>query len=88
MGYYVYILQSQVDQTFYNGFTENPNHRIMQHNNGEMTYSSRKMPWKIVCLLEYPTKKEALMAERKIKKYDTSRLLVLVNSVKNIHQLI
>jgi putative endonuclease len=86
MGYYVYILQSEVDQTFYKGFTENPTQRLLQHNNGEMIYSSRKMPWRIVCVLEYPSKKEALIAERKIKKYDNSRLLVLINSVKNIYK--
>ena len=84
MAYYVYILQSEVDQTFYKGFTENPLQRIIQHNNGEMIYSSKKMPWKMISLFEYDTKKEALIAERKIKKYDTSRLLVLINSAKNI----
>ena len=38
----------------------------------------------MISLFEYDTKKEALIAERKIKKYDTSRLLVLINSAKNI----
>ena len=86
MAYYVYILQSEVDQTFYKGFTENPLQRIIQHNHREMIYSSKKMPWKIISLLEYDTKKEALIAERKIKKYDTLRLLVLIKSAKNIYK--
>jgi putative endonuclease len=44
MAYYVYILQSELDKTYYKGFTENPIKRLGQHNAGEMTYTSRKIP--------------------------------------------
>jgi putative endonuclease len=38
MSYFVYILQTQKDNTYYKGFTENPLHRLAQHNNGESKY--------------------------------------------------
>ncbi len=73
-----------MDQTFYKGFTENPIKRLEQHNAGEMNYTSKKIPWEIVGLYKYATKKEALIAEKKLKKYDHSRLRSLVSSEKNI----
>ncbi|MBK8702047.1 MAG: GIY-YIG nuclease family protein [Saprospiraceae bacterium] len=35
MNYYVYIIQSQVDSSFYKGFSTQPLSRFQQHNNGE-----------------------------------------------------
>ena len=86
MPYYVYIIQSQVDQTFYKGYTEQPLKRLAQHNAGEMNYSSKKIPWKLVALFSFQTKKEALIAEKKLKKYDHSRLAALINSNRNIQK--
>jgi len=83
MPYYVYIIQSLKDDTFYKGFTENPTNRLAQHNAGEMNYTSKKIPWKLISLLFFETKKEALIAEKKLKKYDRSRLITLINSPKN-----
>ncbi len=83
MPFYVYIIQSETDSTFYKGFTENPSKRLAQHNAGEMNYSSKKIPWKIVGLLIFDSKKEALVAEKKIKKYDHQRLIAFLNSEKN-----
>ena len=84
MAYYVYILQSKTDNTYYKGFTENPLHRLAQHNAGEMNYTSKKMPWNMVCLFVFETKQAALIFERKIKKYDHARLNSIINSEKNI----
>ena len=83
MAYYVYILQSEIDSIFYKGFTENPIKRLVQHNAGEMNYSSKKIPWKLVGLLIFDTKKEALVAEKKLKKYDHQRLIALIKSDRN-----
>ena len=83
MAYYVYILQSEIDSIFYKGFTENPIKRLVQHNAGEMNYSSKKIPWKLVGLLIFDTKKGALVAEKKLKKYDHQRLIALIKSDEN-----
>ncbi len=61
MKYYVYIIQSLVDNTYYKGFSLNPYERLEYHNQGESLYTSRKTPWKLVCILAFDTKKEALM---------------------------
>ena len=83
MAYYVNIIQSEADHTFYKGYTEHPLQRLVQHNAGEMNYSSKKIPWKLVGLLIFETKKEALIAEKKLKKYDHQRLIALINSNRN-----
>ena len=44
MIYYVYIIQSQLDLSFYKGYTTHPNLRLEQHNNGESDYTSKKCP--------------------------------------------
>ncbi len=61
MPFFVYILQSEVDSSFYKGFTENPIKRLAQHNAGEMNYTSKKIPWIIVALFGFESKKEALI---------------------------
>ena len=33
--FYVYIIQSKADLSYYKGFSENPPKRLLQHNNGE-----------------------------------------------------
>ena len=84
MPFYVYIIQSEKDNSFYKGFTENPANRLLQHNNGESLYTSKKIPWKLVCLLLFETKHEALIKEKKLKKYSTVSLVALINSTQNI----
>ncbi|MFZ1789382.1 MAG: GIY-YIG nuclease family protein [Saprospiraceae bacterium] len=91
MKYYVYIIQSLVDNTYYKGFSLNPYERLEYHNQGESLYTSRKTPWKLVCILAFDTKKEALMhvptkcrKREKLKKYSTISLVALINSNQNI----
>ena len=43
MAYLVYIIQSEVDNTYYKGFTENPENRTWEHNNGKSRYTSKKI---------------------------------------------
>ncbi|MBK8702048.1 MAG: GIY-YIG nuclease family protein [Saprospiraceae bacterium] len=84
MNYYVYIIQSQVDSSFYKGFSAQPFSRFQQHNNGEAAYTSSKIPWNPVALFSFGTKTEALIFEKKVKKYDHKRLTSLINSDKNV----
>jgi putative endonuclease len=58
--YYVYIIQSLKDGSYYKGYSENPISRLNQHNEGKSHYTSLKCPWKLIDLEQYLTKSEAL----------------------------
>ena len=84
MAFYVYIIQSQVDKSYYKGFSENPPKRLLQHNNGDCIYTSRKTPWALVFVEELSTKREALIREKVLKKYAHSQVQKLILTEKNI----
>ena len=84
MAYYVYIIESLKDGTFYKGFSENPLQRLEEHNRGESRYTSAKTPWKLVYVEVCATKSEALKREKKIKKFERRRLLEMISSNKNL----
>jgi putative endonuclease len=84
MPFYVYIIQSELDGSYYKGFSENPPTRLSQHNNGECTYTSRKMPWIFVYIEVLPAKRDALIRERGLKKYAHAQIQKLILTDKNI----
>jgi len=69
MSFYVYIIQSSTDSSYYKGFSENPSSRLSQHNNGESTYTAAKIPWELIYVEELPSKRDALIREKALKKY-------------------
>ena len=67
------------DRTFYVGHTDDLDHRIAQHHNGEMGgYTSTRLPVKLVWCDEFPTRYEALQAEREIKGWGRAKKLALI----------
>ena len=68
MIYYTYILQSEVDGSFYIGQSNDVENRLIKHNEGKSKYTSKKIPWKIAYFEEYETRKEAIQRERFLKK--------------------
>jgi len=84
MPYYVYIIQSETDASYYKGFSEHPLTRLQQHNNGDSRYTTAKRPWQLVYVEELPTKREALIRESALKKYSRTQIQNLVLSSKNI----
>jgi putative endonuclease len=83
MAYYVYILCSTVDRSYYKGFSEDPLTRLNQHNNGETTSTRHLAPWELVYTEEHASKTEALIREKNLKKYDRKRMEALVRSPRN-----
>jgi putative endonuclease len=65
--FFVYILQSETDESFYIGYSENVERRLEQHNNEESEYTSRKTPWKIVYIEKFELKKDAIKREKFLK---------------------
>ncbi len=68
MGYYVYILQSQADQSYYVGSSHDPKLRLEHHNDGWSRSTKGKRPWDLIHIEELPTKTDALKRERQIKR--------------------
>ena len=83
MGFYVYILQSDQDKSYYKGFTEDPMLRLQRHNNGESSYTRNKIPWKLVYLEVKDTKRDALIREKSLKKYSHQQILQLIAAPMN-----
>ncbi len=84
MSYYIYIIQSEKDGQFYKGFSENPALRLKQHNNGETKSTMFFVPWKLVYVELMPTKKDALIREKNLKKASRERIFALIAHPKNI----
>ena len=84
MAHYVYIIESLKDGTFYKGYSTQPLRRLEQHNNGDSQFTSAKIPWKLIYVEELPSKTEALIREKNLKKASTERLEALLTHQKNI----
>ena len=83
MKYYVYIIYSEKFDKYYRGYTSNPEKRLEEHNSGLTRYSSKYKPWKLVYLEEYGTKKEALIREKKLKKYSKAQIKKIITTPMN-----
>jgi putative endonuclease len=68
MPYYVYILQSELDGTYYVGSTGDLDIRVARHNQAGSRYTKSKRPWKMIHSEEFGNKSDALIRERQIKK--------------------
>jgi putative endonuclease len=67
MAYWVYILQSDRDGSFYIGYAADLAERLRRHNEGRSSYSKAKIPWRAVYQEEYLTRSEAMKRERELK---------------------
>ena len=67
--YFVYILRSKKDDSFYTGVTENLKTRLHEHNRGGAEYSSSKTPFMIVWFCAFPVKGIAYEFEEYLKSH-------------------
>ena len=65
--FYVYVLESEVDNSWYIGFTKDLSNRLKEHNNGESYYTKRKRPWKILYFEVSYNKYDAIAREKYLK---------------------
>ena len=68
--WFVYLLQSEKDGSYYVGMTKDINARLKEHNRGKSRYTKGKMPWKLMYSEKVGNPEEARMKE---KYYKTSR---------------
>lgn len=66
--YYVYILQSRKDKSYYTGFTENLKQRLKEHNYGTADYSKSKTPFELIWFCTFKDKKKAPDFEKYLKQ--------------------
>jgi putative endonuclease len=65
--HYVYILKSLKDGTYYKGYSTDYTQRLHEHNYGRTNYTCDKRPWDLIYVEVQPSKKAALLRERKLK---------------------
>ena len=66
--FYVYILQSLKDFSFYVGQCDDLDARMSKHVDGLSRYTASKRPWRLRYFETYASRKEALLREREIKR--------------------
>ena len=69
MKFFVYILESELDGSFYVGQTANLNSRLEKHNKGLNHSTKAKRPWKLFYWKEVNSRAEAMALEKKIKSW-------------------
>ena len=84
MRYFVYILQSIKDNTFYKGYTTDIERRLNEHNSGKSQYTKNKTPWKLIYLEECTDKTAALKREKSLKRANSKYLSWLIQQPLNI----
>jgi putative endonuclease len=73
--FYVYILESLSNGSFYVGQTNDLVVRVKKHNKGEVRSTRQKIPWRLVYSEEYPTRSQAMLREREIKSRKKRKFL-------------
>lgn len=78
MSFWAYMLHCRGGY-FYVGHTENLEARIAQHKSGEVRgFASDHHPVELVWSQEFPTRYEALQAERRIKGWSRAKKMALI----------
>jgi putative endonuclease len=65
--FYLYIIYSAKLDRYYVGYTADIEVRIVQHNNGLSSFTSKANDWKLVYKEQYPNREEAHKRELEIK---------------------
>ena len=75
MLFYVYIIQSLIDNSYYIGYTKNLEKRVFQHNNAKTGYTSKKSPWILIYSESFEIKSLALKREYFLKNQKSSNFI-------------
>ena len=72
---WVYILQSEVNNRFYIGSTDDLEQKLLEHNAGNSGYTKFSRPFMIVFSQEYKTLSEARKIEYKLKSFKSRKII-------------
>ncbi len=73
--FYLYILESELDGSYYIGQTKNIENRLEEHNTNKNKYTRHKQPWKLIYKEEFQTRGEAIKRERYFKNLKNKRYI-------------
>lgn len=78
MAFHLYILEC-ADGTFYIGHTDDLNERMRQHGVGKANaYTASRRPLRLLHVEEFTTRYEALVMERKLKRWSRAKKLAYI----------
>ena len=86
--FYVYVIQSKIDYSFYIGKTSNLEDRLHYHNTPELNVgiTKRKIPWDYFFVLEVDNSKVAGKIEIHIKKMKSKKYIQDLKKYREIAQ--
>lgn len=81
--FFVYIIYSSSHDVYYKGVSEEPLRRLEEHNSDRSRYTSGKGPWELVYTEQLPSKRDALIREKQIKKWNRETIERAINTHKS-----
>jgi putative endonuclease len=82
--FFVYIIYSELADCYYKGFSTNVERRLQEHNEGQSRFTSCQSDWKLIHLESFASKSNALIREKRLKKYSKSQIEELSKTKKNL----
>jgi putative endonuclease len=73
--YYLYIIQNNLNQSYYIGHTKNIEERVKRHNEGRSKYTAQKRSWSMVYQEIFQTRGEAMKREKEIKEKKSKKYI-------------
>ncbi len=67
--FFIYVLQSRKDKSFYIGFSDNIQQRIKKHRLGMVQSTKDKLPMELIYCELYRSKRDALIREKRLKQF-------------------
>ena len=67
--FFVYVLQSKKNKSFYIGFAVNLKERLEKHNGGLVRSTKNIRPMELIYCEIYKSKKDALIREKRLKQF-------------------
>jgi putative endonuclease len=74
MPFFVYILQNN-EGRFYIGQTSNLVARLIRHNQGKVTWTKSRGPWKLAFSQQFSSRSEAMAEESLLKKLKSKKAI-------------
>ena len=81
MPYFVYILKSLQNGSYYIGSTNDLEDRFKRHNEGRVSYTKSKRPWELVYSEEHPDRSSVMKRENAIKRRKSAQFIEVL--IKN-----